>query len=111
MTPDQSKKLNAMCGDLERQIPWVISGEMRKMSKDEWRHFFCAEIMGNKTAPSIDGSRIIIFSRSSKELTDEQAGQCIELIMHFGDSKMVKWSDPELVQMMKHYEVNDVFSQ
>ena len=104
MTHEQRKRLNAMCGDIATQVPWMVGGSIRTMSKDEWRHFFVAHVMGNATAPSIDGDRIIIFSRSSNEMDKAQATRCIDLIMHFGDSKGVTWTDPKLVQMLAHYE-------
>lgn len=105
MTHEQRKRLNAMCGDVANQVPWMLGGSVRHMTKDEWRHFFVAHVMGNATAPSIDGDRIIIFSRSSNDMDKEQATRCIDLIMHFGDSKQVQWTDPKLVQLLNSYEV------
>lgn len=105
MTRDQQKRLNAMCEDIAEQVPWMLSGSIRKMTKDQWRHFFVAHVIGSASAPSVHGDQIIIFSRSSLEMDKQTAAKCIDLIMHFGDSKEVKWSDPKLVQMLAHYEV------
>lgn len=105
MTAEQRRRLNAMCQDIADQVPWMVSGNIRKMDKDEWRWYFCAHVLGNATSPSIEGDRIIIFSRSSRELDKVAASKCIDLIMMFGDSKGVTWKDPKIIEMLKHYEV------
>lgn len=104
MTHEQRKKLNAMCGDLEKQVMWNVSGIERKMHKDDWRYFFVAHVLGNATAPSIEGDRLIVFSRSSRDLRVGTAQACIDLIQHFGDSKGVMWTDPDFVSQMQHYQ-------
>lgn len=103
MTWEQRKRLNAMCNDLAEQVPWMVNGNVTKMDKDSWRHFFCAHVLGNDKAPSIEGDQIVIFSRSSNELTKRDAQQCIDLILHFGDSKQVQWKDPKAIQAWEEW--------
>ncbi len=103
MTEDQRSKLNAMCGDLSKQVPWEVNGTLRRMAKDDWRHFLCAHILNQPMAPSIEGDKFILLACSSKGLTVYTASQVIELAMHFGDSKQVKWKDPKLASYIAEY--------
>jgi hypothetical protein len=107
MTYEQRKKLNAMCGDVSNQVPWMVNGIIRKMHKDQWRHFFCAHVIGCDKASSIEGDQIVIFSRSSNELNLHTAQSAIDLIQHFGDSKQVVWSDPTLASQIKQAKSAD----
>ena len=105
MTPKQRGKLNACCGDVSEQVPWMINGIVRKMDKDQWRWFFVAHVLGSAKAPSIEGDQIVIFSRSSNELTKRDAQQCIDLILHFGGSRdpQVVWKDPKAIQAWEEW--------
>lgn len=100
MSREQQKKLNAMCRDLSQQVPWEINGIRRTMHADDWRYFMVAHVLGNAMAPSIDGDRMIVFSRSSRELRIGTAQACIDLIQHFGDARGVMWSDPDFRSQM-----------
>ena len=101
MTPAQRRFLNASCQDLADQVPWMINGQIRKMGKDQWRHFMVAQSLGYDKAPSIEGDQIVIFAKSSKELDKESAQRCIDLIVHFGDSRQVMWRDPKFISQMR----------
>lgn len=104
MTREQQKKLNAMCGDLSAQVPWEVGGIKRNMHKDDWRYFMVAHVLGNAMAPSIDGDRMIVFSRSSRELKVCTAQACIDLIQHFGDARGVMWTDPDFRSQVANYQ-------
>lgn len=84
MTDEQRKIFNAACGDLE-QLSW----HGFRLGKDEWRHLLSGTILGWRTMPAVDrgdGKRgVIMFARSSRELTKEEASDAITLAFSIGD--------------------------
>lgn len=94
----QDRKMHAMCGDLSRQVKWMVNGIMTYMSKDDWRHFMVAHIRKQMMAPSVDGDFMVIFSGSSKSLCIAEKAQMIDLMYALGTDKGVIWSEPRLVE-------------
>lgn len=117
MTREQQKRLNAMCGDLERQIaltpegryvnrsvfPWTTGAS--RVDKDSWRWIFCGTYKGWKTVPAIEGAGFVMLGASSRNLTVEEAGDVMTMIQAFGDERGVLWTDPEETAMRAAQEM------
>jgi len=106
MTRKQQKRINAMLGDLEKQVKWSVNGSMRSMCKEDWRRFMAAHVRRQPTCPSIDGDFLVVLSVSTKGFTVSEAAQAIDLIQAFGDTRepRVKWTDPNYLSQMKQAE-------
>lgn len=111
MTPAQRRRLNAMCGDLERQILLTTRGQYQhrsvahpqegahRLDKNSWRWMFTGTIKGWKPVPAIEGDGFILLGASSTTLSDREAGDVIDLMFAFGNARKVLWSDPEEAAM------------
>ena len=117
MTREQQKRLNAMCGDLEKQVRltpdgdyvnWCMTAAERagthRIDKDSWRWIFCGTYKGWKTVPAIEGAGFVMLGVSSRNLTVEEAGDVMMMIEAFGAERGVIWSDPEEAAMRAAYE-------
>jgi hypothetical protein len=105
ITEPQRRMLNAVCGDLARQVRW----HSVKLDKDDWRHFLSGTAAGWKAVPAYDHgdgrNGIIMLGGSSLKLTRQQAKDAITMGLHIGDSpqeqglscKPVRWSDAVLL--------------
>lgn len=104
MTDKQRRMLNAVCGDLSKQLRW----HGLKMSKDSWRYFFSGVSLGFQTVPGWDFgdgiTSVVMLGRSSNDLSKSKAREAITMAVHLGDhpdeqgiqSKPVRWSDTVL---------------
>ena len=115
MTRDQQKRLNAMCGDLERQILLTQDGRYTHrhnypaslgvcVDKDSWRWIFCGTYKGWKTVPAIEGAGFVMLGASSRTLTVEECGDVMTMIEAFGAERGVVWSDPQEAAAVEAYE-------
>lgn len=105
ITPKQLRMLNAVAGDLSKQINWHGA----RMSKDSWRHFLSGTAAGWQMVPAYDngeGARgFVMLGSSSLELTKTQAKDAITMGLHVGDrpdeqglkSQPVRWCDAVLL--------------
>lgn len=101
---DQRRRLNAMCGDLEKQVRLAEDGRYlhvtecpfgKKLSKDDWRGMFMAVLHGMRSVPNPEGPGFIVLSRSSQRLSKKKFADAITLITAFGNERRVVWSDPK----------------
>jgi len=89
-TLEQNDALNAMCGDIAKQVIW----HGQKLSRDDWRHILVASYRkGQRAVPGIDGG-FVVLGASSRELSVAECSDVIELGRAFGAEHQVKWSDP-----------------
>lgn len=89
-TLEQNDKLQAVCGDIARQVVW----HGQKLSRDDWRHVLVASYRkGQRAVPGIDGG-FVVLGASSKDLSVAECGDVIELAHAFGAEHGVIWSDP-----------------
>ena len=97
MTPEQRRKLNAMCGDLSAQVTWFMQdGSPVKLHKDDWRHVFAGKQLGVRyVRDPEDWTRLVTLNGSSRDLSERQASELIERLYAFGSDMSVAWSDPE----------------
>lgn len=105
MTPEQQRMLNAVMGDLARNLKW----HGFKLTKDDWRHLCAGSILGWRLMPGIDRGQgapgFIYLGGSSKDLTKSQASEAITMAVHIGDcpseqgldAKPIRWSDTVLI--------------
>ena len=117
MTRDQQKRLNAMCGDLEKQVRLNLEGRYihrtklkggdlgRVLDKDSWRWMFCGTYKGNKFVPAIEGYGFILLGGSSRDLSVEDASNVIEMLFAFGGERDVEWTDPDEQSALNAYEL------
>jgi hypothetical protein len=84
MTREQQNLFNAACGDLAH-IDW----HGWRLTKDDYRHLLCAMVLGVRVVPGVDlgegAPRFIALGRSSKELSESQATEAIEMAFYIGD--------------------------
>lgn len=99
-----NRKMHAMCGDLSRQVTWVVNGIPTKMTKDDWRHFMVAHVRKQMMAPSIDNDFLVIFSESSKSLSVGEKSRMIDMMYALGADKGVIWSEPKLIEYQQGEE-------
>ncbi|SDW93811.1 NinB protein [Lysobacter enzymogenes] len=97
--------LNAICGDLARQINWHGC----RLDKDDWRHLLSGTAAGWRAVPTInqgDGQfGIVLLGSSSLKLTKQQAQGAITQGLVIGDdpssqglkAQPVRWSDAVLL--------------
>jgi len=83
----QNDRLNAMCGDVAKQVVW----HGQRLSRDDWRHMFVASFRkGQKVVPGIDGG-FVVLGASSRQLTEAECSEVIELLFAFGAEHNVQW--------------------
>ena len=83
----------AMLGDIEHQCRW----HGVQLVAEEWKELLSAGLVQSKVVPNIEGSGFVILGQRTSKLTKRQFAALIELIQFFGDSRGVKWSEPEEV--------------
>lgn len=99
-----NRKMHAMQGDIARQVPWSVNGNVVKVDQDDYRHFFVAHVRkGTKIMPKIDGDGIVILGASSKSLKKAEKVAMIDLMYAFGAVRNVQWSDPRERAFMEYY--------
>lgn len=104
-TPAQLRMLNAVCGDLARQIIW----HGVRMDKDDWRHFLSGTAAGWRAVPAYNNGDgkfgVVMLGGSSLKLSKTQASDAIEMGLEIGDnpsgqgisSAPVQWCDAVLL--------------
>ena len=109
----QRRRLNAMCGDLAKQVRMTEAGEYvhvsecplgQRLSKDDWRGMFMAVLHGMRSVPNPEGPGFIVLSRSSQRPSRKKFAAAIELISAFGSQRGVAWTDPQFRAWMEEAE-------
>lgn len=105
ITDKQIKMLNAVCGDLAKQVRFWHGD---RFDKDDWRHFFSGVAKGFRTVPGWDngdGRRgFVMLGASSLTLTKSEAADAITMGLSVGDdpssqglsAPRVRWCDAVL---------------
>lgn len=97
----------AMLHDISRQVPWPVWFEGRcdvvKMDAESWKNVFSASLeKSQRMAQGLDGGYVLLGQRTSRMGVKKMA-ELIDLIKLFGDSKQVRWSDPDEQSFMETY--------
>jgi hypothetical protein len=89
---DQNALMWASLTEIARQVPW----HGLKLSADDWKLIFMASLNQEmRLVPNIDGTGFVNLGRSSSDLSKEEMGGLIELIMAFGARHNVVFHDGE----------------
>lgn len=102
---EQNRKLWASLNDIAKQVEWPAffggSFQVEKMQAEDWKDVLSASLeRGQRMAAGIEGGYVMLGSRT-KHMTVAKMRALIDLIIHFGDSKGVIWTDPKWVALMK----------
>lgn len=104
---DQNDKVHPMVRDIQRQVLWMRSGRLAKLSEPQWRHFFAAHIRReSEMVRNIDDDGFIVLSVGSSELTARECSEMIELMYAFGSARDVVWSEKAKEHYAK-YRIKD----
>ena len=115
MTDPQRKRLNAMCGDLAKQLrldfdtgQYVLATQApggKRLDTDSWRHMMVAVLKGQTSVPHPEGRGFIVLGQSSKQLGKRLTCELIDLIDAFGSTRGVRWTDPTQPQAADYTEI------
>lgn len=90
---EQNSRLWAMLADVSRQVDWLVDGELRKITPEDWKAIFTAALQGhNRMARGLDGG-VVMLGTSTSRMTVKAMKDLQDLISAFGDEREVKWSD------------------
>jgi hypothetical protein len=90
---EQNSRLWAMLGDVSRQVDWLVDGELRKVTPEDWKAIFTAALQGhNRMARGLDGG-VVMLGTSTSRMNVKAMKDLQDLISAFGDEREVKWSD------------------
>lgn len=91
-TLDQNAKMWAMLTEVAEQVPW----HGLKLTPDDWKLIFLDALKREvRMVPNIDGNGFVSLGRSSSDLSKDEMGMLLELIMEFGARRDVVFSGPE----------------
>ncbi len=83
--------------DVSRQVDWSVNGKMGKLSKEDWKDIFSAELgKEQRIAQGLSGGFVLLGMRTSK-LKKREMMDLILIIEAFGAERGVTWSDPQVV--------------
>ena len=92
----QRARMNAMAGDLSRQVPWCGM----TLSKDDWKRFATAKLKKDKIVFDCDDkgqpsaqSGLIVISKSTSAMGVREMGEVITWFEWFGAQHGVVWGD------------------
>jgi hypothetical protein len=90
---EQNSRLWAILADVSRQVDWLVDGELRKITPEDWKAIFTAALQGhNRMARGLDGG-VVMLGTSTSRMTVKAMKDLQDLISAFGDEREVKWSD------------------
>lgn len=98
---DQNARMWAMLGDIAKQVPWPVMIEGRivvqKIDAESWKDILSAGLeKQQRMAQGVDGGWVLLGLRTSR-LSKAKFAQLVDLILMFGDSHQVRWSDPKWI--------------
>lgn len=92
----QRARMNAMAGDLSRQVPWCGM----TLSKDDWKRFATAKLKKDKIVFDCDDkgqpsaqSGLIVIGKSTSAMGVREMGEVITWFEWFGAQHGVVWGD------------------
>ena len=92
-TIDQNAKLWALLTDISNQVDWPVNGKMGKLSKEDWKDCFTAELRKEqRVAQGISGGFVLLGAHTHK-MKKREMSDLIELLYSFGAEHDVKWSE------------------
>ena len=102
-TLDQNARMWAMLEDVSKQQDWPVNGRMGKLSKEDWKDIFSAELRKEqRVAQGISGGFVLLGAHTRK-MKVRELSDLIELIFAFGAEHGIIWTDPT-VPPIESYE-------
>ena len=90
----QKRKMNAMCGDIAKQVPY----HGMTLALDDWRHIIAASLFKLRIVPGLDNDGFVTLVPTTTEMKSAQVNAMIERCFAIGEEVGVRWSDPSLRQ-------------
>ena len=86
-----------MLTDLAEQLQWPVDGELRYLSKEDWKWIMLAGLKKHqRIAKGIEGG-FVVLGESIRELKKSEMSDMIELMFSFGVLHDIKWTDPTVI--------------
>jgi len=90
---EQNKKLWAALSDISRQVEWPVNGKLGKLSTDDWKDIFSADLTREqRIAQGLNGGFVLLGLRTSR-LKKREMSDLLEIIMAFGSEHGVIWTE------------------
>ena len=103
---EQNDKIQALCGDFDKQVSFVPSWntwhndkkiphkvESKKVGKDNWRHLLMAGFVQAESMPGLEPRQVVCFYPSTTSLSLKRGSDFIEYIYSVGADYDVEWSE------------------
>lgn len=91
---EQNARMWAMLTDISNQTDWPVNGRMGKLSKEDWKDIFSAELRKEqRVAQGISGGFVLLGAHTHK-MKKREFADLIELMFAFGAEHNVVWTDP-----------------
>lgn len=88
--------------DVSRQVDWPVNGKMGKLSKEDWKDVFSAELeKEQRIAQGLSGGFVLLGLRTSK-LKKREMMDLLMLIEVFAAEHGVAFSDPNMVPIEEY---------
>lgn len=85
--------------DVSRQVDWPVNGKLGKLSREDWKDIFSAELgKEQRIAQGLSGGFVLLGLRTSK-MRKREMMDLILIIEAFGAERGVTWSDPLAVPL------------
>jgi len=91
-TLPQNNHLWALLTEIAAQLPW----HGLRLTADDYKLIFLDALKREvRMVPNLDGNGFVSLGRSSSDLSKEEMGDLITLLIQFGESHGVVFSEPE----------------
>ena len=92
---EQNARMWAMLTDVSNQTDWPVNGRMGKLSKEDWKDIFSAELRKEqRIAQGISGGFVLLGAHTHK-MKKRELSDMIEIMFAFGAERSIAWSDPD----------------
>lgn len=93
----QRRRLWAMLTDLSRQLTWPVDGELKWLTKEDWKWIILAGLKRHqRIARGIEGG-FVVLGESIRDLKVGEMAEMIEIMFAFGAEHGIVWTDPTIV--------------
>ena len=86
---EQNALLWPLLTELEQQVDWYG----KKLTADDWKDMFTAQMKKAKIVPAIDGKGFVACGLRSSHMTKAEFSDLLEMIYAFGAEHDVKWRE------------------
>lgn len=86
----QNDKLWACLTDVALQVEWYG----QKLSPGDWKDMFTASLRKARVVPGLDPGSFVLLGLHTSDMSKDEMGNLLELIMAFGAERGVTFHDP-----------------